>query len=139
MRRIQKWSLLSIFEEYRRFAGVKLQLQQPIEQFIEIFDIDSFSNVIIKNTHKHNVIDDKHNEHHSSVDENKEVEHELMLTPTKYSSTIIRYYSNSPPPVPNHNHNHTHTHTHNRQDMNDKMIQIPEFVKNCYMQQNDMK
>jgi hypothetical protein len=43
LRRIQKWSMISIYEEYRRFASVKLQLQLPVEQFIELFDVDVFT------------------------------------------------------------------------------------------------
>ena len=38
LRKLQRWSLASIFEEYRRFAGSKRRL--PNEQFIELFDID---------------------------------------------------------------------------------------------------
>jgi tyrosine-protein phosphatase OCA1 len=37
-RKLHKWSLVSIFEEYRRFAGSKFQQQN--EQFIELFDVD---------------------------------------------------------------------------------------------------
>ncbi len=39
LRKMQQWSLISIFEEYRRFAGGS-RLQQQHEQFIELFDID---------------------------------------------------------------------------------------------------
>lgn len=35
--------MISIYEEYRRFASVKLQLQLPVEQFIELFDVDVFA------------------------------------------------------------------------------------------------
>lgn len=36
LRKLQRWSLTSIFEEYRRYAGGS-RLQQQHEQFIEIF------------------------------------------------------------------------------------------------------
>ena len=38
LRKIQQWHLSSIFEEYRRYAGTKVRLQN--EQFIELFDTD---------------------------------------------------------------------------------------------------
>ncbi len=39
LRKLQKWSMVSIFEEYRRYSGgSRLQPQQ--EQFIEIYDTD---------------------------------------------------------------------------------------------------
>jgi len=38
LRKLQGWSLISIFEEYRRFAGYKPQ--QKHEEFIELFDTD---------------------------------------------------------------------------------------------------
>ena len=38
LRKLQKWSLISILEEYRRYSGSKLQ--QEFEQFIELFDTD---------------------------------------------------------------------------------------------------
>jgi len=38
LRKLQRWNLTSIFEEYRRFAGHKRRPQN--EQFIELFDID---------------------------------------------------------------------------------------------------
>ena len=38
LRKIRKWSMISIFEEYRRFCGTKMQ--QEYEQFIELFDVD---------------------------------------------------------------------------------------------------
>lgn len=38
MRKLQKWNLTSIFEEYRRYAGPKVRLLN--EQFIELFDTD---------------------------------------------------------------------------------------------------
>eukprot|EP01095_Lingulamoeba_sp_RSL-Kostka_P003421 TRINITY_DN143_c2_g1_i1.p1 TRINITY_DN143_c2_g1~~TRINITY_DN143_c2_g1_i1.p1 ORF type:complete len:165 (+),score=33.17 TRINITY_DN143_c2_g1_i1:120-614(+) len=38
LRKLQKWNLTSIFEEYRRHAGTKVRLMN--EQFIELFDID---------------------------------------------------------------------------------------------------
>ena len=37
VRKLQKWSLISIFEEFRRFSGTR---QQQHEQFIELFDTD---------------------------------------------------------------------------------------------------
>ena len=38
LRKLQRWSLTSIFEEYRRYAGSKVRLLN--EQFIELFDTD---------------------------------------------------------------------------------------------------
>lgn len=38
LRKAQRWSLTSIFDEYRRFAGSKVRLAN--EQFIELFDTD---------------------------------------------------------------------------------------------------
>ncbi|KAN0055474.1 hypothetical protein ACTA71_008586 [Dictyostelium dimigraforme] len=38
LRKLQRWNLTSIFEEYRRFAGSKVKLLN--EQFIELFDTD---------------------------------------------------------------------------------------------------
>jgi tyrosine-protein phosphatase OCA1 len=38
LRKLQRWNLTSIFEEYRRMAGPKVRLLS--EQFIELFDID---------------------------------------------------------------------------------------------------
>ncbi len=38
LRKAQQWSLTSIFEEYRRFAGSKMRPMN--EQFIELFDTD---------------------------------------------------------------------------------------------------
>jgi len=38
LRKAQQWSLTSIFDEYRRFAGNKVR--QINEQFIELFDTD---------------------------------------------------------------------------------------------------
>jgi tyrosine-protein phosphatase OCA1 len=41
MRKLQKWSLVSIYEEYRRFSGYSgSKIQQQHEQFIELFDTD---------------------------------------------------------------------------------------------------
>lgn len=37
-RKLQKWSLTAIFEEYRRFAGPKVRVLS--EQFIELFDVE---------------------------------------------------------------------------------------------------
>ena len=38
LRKAQRWSLTSIFDEYRRYAGPKVRLAN--EQFIELFDTD---------------------------------------------------------------------------------------------------
>ena len=38
LRKLQRWNLTSIFEEYRRYAGSKVRLIN--EQFIELFDTD---------------------------------------------------------------------------------------------------
>jgi tyrosine-protein phosphatase OCA1 len=38
LRKVQKWNLTSILEEYRRYAGTKVRLTN--EQFIELFDTD---------------------------------------------------------------------------------------------------
>lgn len=38
LRKLQRWSMSAIFEEYRRFAGQKVRLMN--EQFIELFDTD---------------------------------------------------------------------------------------------------
>lgn len=38
LRKLQKWNLTSIFEEYRRYAGPKVRILN--EQFIELFDTD---------------------------------------------------------------------------------------------------
>lgn len=38
LRKLQRWCLSSILEEYRRFAGPKVRVMN--EQFIELFDID---------------------------------------------------------------------------------------------------
>jgi tyrosine-protein phosphatase SIW14 len=40
LRKIQKWSFYSIFEEYRRFSGGNLRLQHLNEQYIELFDVE---------------------------------------------------------------------------------------------------
>jgi len=37
LRKLQRWNLSSVFEEYRRHAGQKVRV---IEQFIELFDVD---------------------------------------------------------------------------------------------------
>ncbi|CAO1621916.1 unnamed protein product [Parajaminaea phylloscopi] len=37
-RKLQRWALSSILEEYRRYAGSKIRIMN--EQFIELFDID---------------------------------------------------------------------------------------------------
>jgi tyrosine-protein phosphatase OCA1 len=38
LRKLQRWNLSSILEEYRRYAGAKVRLLN--EQFIELFDTD---------------------------------------------------------------------------------------------------
>ena len=38
IRKLQRWNLTSIFEEYRRYAGPKVRVLN--EQFIELFDTD---------------------------------------------------------------------------------------------------
>ncbi|KAI8825054.1 protein-tyrosine phosphatase [Fimicolochytrium jonesii] len=38
LRKLQRWNLTSIFEEYRRYAGPKVKVLN--EQFIELFDTD---------------------------------------------------------------------------------------------------
>eukprot|EP00899_Mesostigma_viride_P014465 jgi/Mesvir1/23019/Mv14614-RA.1 len=38
LRKLQRWNLTAIFEEYRRYAGNKVRLLN--EQFIELFDTD---------------------------------------------------------------------------------------------------
>lgn len=38
LRKMQHWALVSVFEEYRRFAGQRLHQQH--EQFVELFDTD---------------------------------------------------------------------------------------------------
>lgn len=40
LRKVQNWSLTSIFDEYRRFAGAKVRMLD--QQFMELFDISSF-------------------------------------------------------------------------------------------------
>ena len=42
LRKMQRWSLISIYEEFRRYAAgwLSLRSQQQLEQFIELFDID---------------------------------------------------------------------------------------------------
>eukprot|EP00656_Telonema_subtile_P048990 TRINITY_DN5998_c0_g2_i1.p1 TRINITY_DN5998_c0_g2~~TRINITY_DN5998_c0_g2_i1.p1 ORF type:complete len:177 (+),score=44.70 TRINITY_DN5998_c0_g2_i1:147-677(+) len=41
LRKLQRWTLTAILEEYRRFAGSKVRLAN--EQFIELFDLDLVS------------------------------------------------------------------------------------------------
>lgn len=44
LRKLQRWSLVSILEEYRRLAGYSLsRTHQQHEQFIELFDTDLVS------------------------------------------------------------------------------------------------
>ncbi len=38
LRKLQRWNIVSVFEEYRRFAAEKSRVQN--EQFIELFDTD---------------------------------------------------------------------------------------------------
>ncbi|BBN05176.1 tyrosine-protein phosphatase SIW14 [Marchantia polymorpha subsp. ruderalis] len=40
LRKVQNWSLTSIFDEYRRFAGTKVRMLD--QQFMELFDVSSF-------------------------------------------------------------------------------------------------
>ncbi|KAL2622509.1 hypothetical protein R1flu_002714 [Riccia fluitans] len=40
LRKVQNWSLTSIFDEYRRFAGKKVRILD--QQFMELFDVSSF-------------------------------------------------------------------------------------------------
>lgn len=42
LRKMQRWSLISIYEEFRRYAAgwLSLRSQQQLEQFIELFDTD---------------------------------------------------------------------------------------------------
>ncbi|KAF2075497.1 hypothetical protein CYY_003189 [Polysphondylium violaceum] len=47
LRKLQRWNLTSIFEEYRRFAGSKVRLLN--EQFIELFDTDLVSTDLVSN------------------------------------------------------------------------------------------
>lgn len=41
LRKLQRWNLASIFDEYRRHAGQKVRIHN--EQFIELFDTDLVS------------------------------------------------------------------------------------------------
>ena len=41
LRKLQRWNLTAIFEEYRRYAGPKVRILS--EQFIELFDIELVS------------------------------------------------------------------------------------------------
>ncbi|EFJ30403.1 hypothetical protein SELMODRAFT_267170 [Selaginella moellendorffii] len=40
LRKLQRWSLTAIFDEYRRFAGTKVRMLD--QQFMELFDVSSF-------------------------------------------------------------------------------------------------
>lgn len=40
LRKVQNWSLTSIFDEYRRFAGTKVRMLD--QQFMELFDVSGF-------------------------------------------------------------------------------------------------
>lgn len=42
LRKLQKWCLSSIFDEYQRFAGVKSRISD--QRFVEMFDISSLKN-----------------------------------------------------------------------------------------------
>ncbi|XP_021719760.1 probable tyrosine-protein phosphatase At1g05000 isoform X1 [Chenopodium quinoa] len=42
LRKLQKWCLSSIFDEYQRFAGVKSRISD--QRFVETFDISSLKN-----------------------------------------------------------------------------------------------
>lgn len=41
LRRLQRWSLVAIFDEYRRFAGAKARVVDL--QFIELWDVSAFA------------------------------------------------------------------------------------------------
>ncbi|CAH2059696.1 unnamed protein product [Thlaspi arvense] len=43
MRKLQKWCLTSIFDEYQRFAAAKARVSD--QRFMELFDVSSFKNV----------------------------------------------------------------------------------------------
>ncbi|KAF2546126.1 hypothetical protein F2Q70_00019412 [Brassica cretica] len=43
LRKLQKWCLTSIFDEYQRFAAAKARVSD--QRFMEIFDVSSFSHV----------------------------------------------------------------------------------------------
>lgn len=43
LRKVQNWSLTSIFDEYRRFAGAKVRMLD--QQFMELFDISTFKQI----------------------------------------------------------------------------------------------
>ncbi len=68
MRKMQHWSLISIFEEYRRFTGRPARIQQQHEQFIELFDIDLITitahspSFLVKSANLHNKTSDIANE-----------------------------------------------------------------------------
>ncbi|KAJ8428031.1 hypothetical protein Cgig2_027637 [Carnegiea gigantea] len=42
LRKLQKWCLSSIFDEYQRFAGVKARISD--QRFVELFDVSSLKN-----------------------------------------------------------------------------------------------
>ncbi|XP_074307460.1 inositol diphosphatase DSP4-like [Silene latifolia] len=46
LRKLQKWCLSSIFDEYQRFAGVKARISD--QRFIEMFDISSLKNTSLQ-------------------------------------------------------------------------------------------
>ncbi|KAJ4914927.1 putative tyrosine-protein phosphatase [Raphanus sativus] len=43
LRKLQKWCLTSIFDEYQRFAAAKARVSD--QRFMEIFDVSSFSHI----------------------------------------------------------------------------------------------
>ncbi|KAH6573347.1 hypothetical protein BASA50_005537 [Batrachochytrium salamandrivorans] len=45
LRKLQKWSMASIFDEYRRFAGNKMHIAD--QEFIEIFDSSAISDSLL--------------------------------------------------------------------------------------------
>eukprot|EP00741_Cyanophora_paradoxa_P001038 tig00000455_g1000.t1 len=46
LRKLQRWNLTAIFEEYRRYAGSKVRLSN--EQFVELFDTDLVRVPVVK-------------------------------------------------------------------------------------------
>lgn len=46
IRKVQRWSLTSIFDEYRRFAGSKVRMLD--QQFIELFDVQQVWHLIAR-------------------------------------------------------------------------------------------
>ncbi|KAJ8328113.1 tyrosine-protein phosphatase siw14 [Batrachochytrium dendrobatidis] len=44
LRKLQKWSMASIFDEYRRFAGTKTHIAD--QEFIEVFDSNTVAHLL---------------------------------------------------------------------------------------------